>query len=100
MTPATCNPATSRSGSPTCSSEMSALPSASGRLGRKLDLLVPAFGIPGGKLVEHPRARDLVGPYLAAGSYVTIVMVPLMEAALERARALESTDDVAAGLVG
>jgi hypothetical protein len=74
--------------------------SASARLGRKLDLLVPAFGTPGRLLVDHPRAGELVGPYLAAGSYVTIVMVSLMEAALERARAIASADRVAARLVG
>jgi hypothetical protein len=79
---------------------MSAAPSASVRLGRKLELLVPAFGTPGRLLIEHPRARELVVPYLAAGSYVTIVMVPLMEVALERARARASADGVAAGLVG
>jgi hypothetical protein len=79
---------------------MSAVPSASVRLGRKLELLVPAFGTPGRLLADHPRAPELVGPYLAAGSYVTIVMVPLMEAALERARALAPADGVAARLVG
>jgi Iron-containing redox enzyme len=36
---------------------------------------------------------------MAAGSYVSLVMVPLMEIALERSRALASTDPVAAGLV-
>ena len=79
---------------------MSAVPSASLRLGRKLELLVPAFGTPGRLLVEHPRARELVGPYLASGAYVTIAMVPLMEAALERSRSLASGDGVAAELVG
>jgi hypothetical protein len=78
---------------------MTAVPSASVRLGRTVELLVPAFGTPGRLLVEHPRARDLVAPYLASGSYVTIVMVPLMEAALERARALAPMDGVATGLI-
>jgi hypothetical protein len=79
---------------------MTAVPSASERLGRKMELVLPAYGTPGRLLVEHPRARELLAPYLAAGAYVTIVMVPLMEAALERARSLASDDGVAAGLVG
>jgi hypothetical protein len=78
---------------------VSAVPAASVRLGRQMELLVPAFGTPGRLLVEHPRARDLVAPYLAASSYVTVVMVPLMEVALERSRALASADGVAKGLV-
>jgi hypothetical protein len=76
------------------------VPSASERLGRKMELVLPAYGTPGRLLVEHPRVRELLAPYLAAGAYVTIVMVPLMEAALERARSLASDDGVAAGLVG
>jgi hypothetical protein len=79
---------------------MNAGPSTSVRLGRQLELLLPAFGTPGRLLAEHPRARDLLGPYLAAGAPVTIVMVPLMEAALERARALAPADGVASGLAG
>jgi hypothetical protein len=49
-------------------------------------------------LFDHPLARELYPAYLAAGSYVALVMVPLMEAALERSRALAPTDRVAAGL--
>src|SRR3954447_26452222 len=50
-------------------------------------------------LLEHPRARELYPAYLAAASYVALAMVPLMEAALERCRALAPDDPVAAGLV-
>jgi hypothetical protein len=49
-------------------------------------------------LVEHPQARELYPAYLVVDSYVARVMVPLMEAALDRSRALETTDPVAAGL--
>jgi hypothetical protein len=74
------------------------VPSASARLRLKLDLVLPAFETPGRLLLEHPRARELYPRYLAAGSYVALAMVPLMEAALDRSRALAPTDPVAAGL--
>jgi hypothetical protein len=73
--------------------------SASARLCLKLDLALPAYGAPGGLLVEHPRARELYPAYLVVDSYVARMMVPLMEAALDRARALAPTDAVAAGLI-
>jgi hypothetical protein len=75
------------------------VPSPSARLARKLDLVLPAYGTPGRLLLEHPQARDLCPPYLAVGAYVALVMVPLMEAALDRARVLAPTDRVAAGLI-
>ena len=71
---------------------------ASARLGRKLDLLVPAFAAPGRLLLEGPNARELFPRYLAASSYLTLAMVPLMEVALDRARALAPDDPVASGL--
>jgi hypothetical protein len=74
------------------------VPSASARLCRKFDLVLPAYDTPGQLLVEHPRARELSPAYLAVGSYVTLAMVPLMEAALDRSRALGPADPVAAGL--
>ena len=43
--------------------------------------------------------RDLCPPYMAASAHVSLVMVPLMEAALDRSRALAPTDPVAAGLI-
>jgi hypothetical protein len=73
---------------------------ASDRLTRKLDLVAREYGTPGRLLIEHPRARELCVPYLVAGTYVALVMVPLMEAALDRARELAPDDPVAAGLVG
>lgn len=74
------------------------MPTASARLQRKLELIVPTFGTPGRMLLEHPRARELYPTYLAAGGYLTLVMIPLMESALERARALSDEDPVTAGL--
>ena len=74
------------------------MPSPSARLVRKLELALPAYGAPGALLVEHPRARELCPAYLVVDSYVARMMVPLMQAALDRARALTPTDRVAAGL--
>jgi Iron-containing redox enzyme len=74
------------------------VPTASTRLRRKLDLIAPAFDTPGRILWEHPRAGELFPPFLAASAYVTLVTIPLMEAALERARVLAPDDPVAAGL--
>lgn len=71
----------------------------SARLARKIDLLVAGYGTPGRLLLEHPRARELCPRYLALGGYISLVMVPLMEAALARARDLAPDDAVAAGLV-
>jgi hypothetical protein len=71
---------------------------ASARLAYKLDLLRPAFGTPGRLVLEHPNARELFPRYLADCSYLTLLMVPLMEVALERARVLAAGDPVAAGL--
>ncbi|MGH3110193.1 MAG: iron-containing redox enzyme family protein [Gaiellaceae bacterium] len=74
------------------------MPTASARLQRKLELIAPTFATPGRLLLEHPRAGELCPEYLASSTYVTLTTVPLMEAALERARALAAEDGVAAGL--
>ena len=75
------------------------MPTASARLAQKTELVLADFGAPGRLLLEHPMARRLCPAYLSVGAYVTLTMVPLMEAALARARELASTDPVAAGLV-
>ncbi|HEY1358841.1 MAG TPA: iron-containing redox enzyme family protein [Thermoleophilaceae bacterium] len=49
-------------------------------------------------LFGHPRARELFPRYMAAGYQLARTMVPLMEAALERARQLGPDDPVAEGL--
>jgi Iron-containing redox enzyme len=72
---------------------------ASARLWRKVGLVAPALGVPGQLLLDHPRAHELYPRYLTISSYLALVTVPLMEAALERARSLAPKDPVAAGLV-
>lgn len=74
------------------------MPTASGRLQRKLTLVLPALGTPGRLLVEHPRARELYPQYVAISAYLALATVPLMEAALVRARSLAPQDTVAAAL--
>ena len=74
------------------------MPTASSRLRDKLDLAAPAFETPGRLLLQDPRARELCPRFLAAGSYLTLTMVPLMETALEQSRALAPDDPIAAGL--
>jgi Iron-containing redox enzyme len=74
------------------------VPTASARLKRTLDLAFPAYDAPSKLLFGHPDARALFPRCLAAGSYLTLLMVPLMESALERARYLASKDQVADGL--
>jgi len=49
-------------------------------------------------LLGHPRSRAVFPTYLGVTAYVTMEMVPLMEAALHRSRVLEPNDAVAAGL--
>jgi hypothetical protein len=74
------------------------VPTASARLRQKTDLLLPAFATPGRLLLEHPHARDLYPRYLSASSYASLAMVPLMEAALQRARFLAPRDPIAEAL--
>jgi hypothetical protein len=50
-------------------------------------------------LLEHPRARDIFPRFLATGYPVAEAMIPLMEAALHRAREAAPQDPVAEGLV-
>lgn len=71
---------------------------ASARLRRKLDLVLPALERPGRLLYEHPRAAELYPRYLALSAYLALASVPLLEAALDRARARAAEDAVAAGL--
>jgi hypothetical protein len=70
----------------------------SARLRRKIEIVGPSLALPAQSLLEHARARELYPPYLATGYHVTCAMIELMGAALERARALAPTDEVAASL--
>jgi len=49
-------------------------------------------------MLRHPRAREIVPRFLAAGYQVSRTAVPLMETALAQARALAPDDAVASGL--
>jgi hypothetical protein len=60
--------------------------------------VLPGLATPGYLLLRHPRAREVYPRYLTVGYYFALTMVPLMEAALERARALAPGDPVAASL--
>jgi hypothetical protein len=72
---------------------------ASERLRLKVELAAPALALPGRILLEHPQAKDLFPRFLATGYPVAEAMVPLMEAALVRAREAAPHDPVADGLV-
>jgi hypothetical protein len=77
---------------------MRAAETPSTRLRYKIELVGPSLALPARHLLEDPRARELYPPYLATGYHVTCAMIELMAAALERARALASTDEVASDL--
>jgi hypothetical protein len=84
---------------PTAVAEGDASPlTASERLRAKVDLAAQALVGPGGILLRHPRAREIVPRFLAAGYQVSRTAVPLMETALGRARELAPDDAVASGL--
>jgi hypothetical protein len=70
----------------------------SARLGRKLELLLPRFVDAGERLIEHERVRELYPEYLVTSHGVIRASVPLMESALERARAAAEADPVSAEL--
>src|SRR5437867_13049656 len=52
----------------------------------------------GTAFLNHPRLGDIYGEYMIRLHWVIRASVPLMEAALARARQLEGDDPVAAGL--
>jgi pyrroloquinoline quinone (PQQ) biosynthesis protein C len=70
----------------------------SARLRRKLEFVVPVLFDAGRRLIEHPRIHELYPEYLIASHGVIRASVPLMRAALERARQNAASDPVAAGL--
>jgi hypothetical protein len=71
---------------------------ASERLGRRVELVLPAYGAPLQILLGHPNARELYPGCLTVAYHVSLAMIELMVAALERGRALAHDDPVAAGL--
>ena len=72
---------------------------SSGRLRRKIELVLPEYALPGRLLLEHPHARELYPRYLSLVYFLPRTAIQLMETAIERARALSPDDPVAAGLV-
>jgi heme oxygenase-like protein len=81
------------------SSGRSSKTTASERLRLKVELLAPTFALPGRILLDHPRATELFPRFLATVYPVTEATVPLMEAALGRAREHAPHDPVAEALV-
>jgi hypothetical protein len=72
--------------------------SASERLRRKVELVLPSYGAPLAALLEHPHADVLYPRCLIVSYHISRSMIPLMESALRHARALGASDAVAAGL--
>jgi heme oxygenase-like protein len=69
------------------------------RLRIKVELAAPALVEPSRILLRHPRAREVLPRFLAAGYQVARSMVPLMETALGRAHELAPGDAVASQLI-
>src|SRR5688500_189769 len=72
--------------------------SASERLRRKVELVLPAYGAPLAVLLEHPQSDVLYPRCLLVSYHISRSMIPLMESALRHARALGASDPVAVGL--
>ena len=72
-------------------------PSESERLRRKIGLVWPVLASAGRGMLTHPRAREIYGEYLATFHGIVRASVPLMRAAVDRARTLPD-DEVAGGL--
>jgi hypothetical protein len=72
--------------------------STSERLRYKVELALPAYGAPLDLLLRDANARELYPRCLVVSYHVSRSMVPLMEAALERAHERASGDRVAAGV--
>jgi hypothetical protein len=75
------------------------LETASGRLRAKLEFVNPALVASAERIWSSPFVRELYPVWLSTMHGIVRTPVSLMEAALERARALAPEDDVAAGLV-
>lgn len=70
------------------------------RLRAKLGLAYPALSAHAERIWSSPLVRKLYPAYLATMHTIVRSAVPLMECALEQARARSANDEVAAGLVG
>jgi hypothetical protein len=68
------------------------------RLRFKIDLVYPALGAYAAQIWSSPRVRELYPAYLGAMHQIVRSAVPLMDTALEQARARGPGDRVAVGL--
>jgi hypothetical protein len=68
------------------------------RLRAKLDLAIPVLQLEAERIWSSPRLAELYPAYLRAMHGIVRAAVPLMSAAIDQARALARTDDVAAGV--
>jgi hypothetical protein len=73
--------------------------SASERLRRKVDLALPSYGAPLRLLLTDPASRELFPRCMTVAYHASSAMIPLMEAALDRACVLAPDDPVSAALV-
>ena len=64
----------------------------------KIELVLPELQAAGAALDSHPRLAELYPEYLFALHCMIRATVPVMQAALDRARALAAGDPVAAGV--
>jgi hypothetical protein len=72
---------------------------SSGRLRRKIELVLHEYAAPGRLLLAHARPAEIYPAYLARLYYLPATAAALMEAACQRAAALDDPHGVAAGLV-
>lgn len=75
------------------------LDTSSERLRAKLDLAYPVLSGHADRIWGSPCIRELYPAYLKTMHMIVRSAVPLMESALERARACSSRDKVAAGII-
>jgi hypothetical protein len=73
--------------------------SAGARLRLKIELVMPALRTAGHRFLSHPHPDMAYREYLVTSHAVVRASVPLMEAALVRAKSLEHDDPVSAQLV-
>jgi hypothetical protein len=73
--------------------------SVSGRLRRKIELVLGEYAAPGRLLLAHPQPAAIYPHYLARLYYLPSTAIALMDAARQRAVALAADDEVATGLV-
>jgi hypothetical protein len=71
---------------------------ASSRLRKKIQLVTPPFALACTRVLTHARITEVLPWYLARTHSIIRTTVPLMEAAIGRARTMASIDPVAEGV--